>query len=65
MHVLFPEKIMKWKPGDDFEMVLIRDGEEIAIRGTMEQSYTFEYSLSENENATEAQKALRDSWLKD
>ncbi len=31
----------------------------------MTQSYTFEYSmLSENENATEAQIALRESWLK-
>jgi len=61
---VFEEKIMKMKPGDDFDIILIRDGEEVNIKGTMTQSYTSEFSLSEDENATEVQKALRESLLK-
>jgi hypothetical protein len=58
------QKVYMWRPGTDVEVVLDRDGEEVVIKTTLEQSYTMGKSLQENPDATEAQIALRNAWLK-
>ena len=53
-----------WQPGTDIEVTLDRNGEEIVIKTTLEQSYTTGKSLQPTANATTAQIALRKAWLK-
>jgi predicted metalloprotease with PDZ domain len=57
-------KAFMWQPGTDINVTLDRNGEEVVVKTTLTQSYTTGTSLKENENATEAQKALRNAWLK-
>lgn len=57
-------KVFMWKPGKDINVTLDRDGKEVVVKTTLTQSYTTGTSLKENPNATEAQKALRNAWLK-
>lgn len=58
------QKVYMWQPGTDIEVVLDRNGEEVVIKTTLEQSYTMGKSLQENPEATEAQIALRNAWMK-
>ncbi|RSK38730.1 M61 family metallopeptidase [Mangrovimonas spongiae] len=58
------QKVFMWQPGTDMEMTLLRDGKEVTIKETLEQSYTTGRTLKEKENATDAQIALRKAWLK-
>lgn len=58
------QKVFMWQPGAEYEMVLVRDGKDIELKGTLEQSYTEGESLRPIENATEAQKKLREAWLR-
>src|SRR5690606_27135802 len=58
------QKVFMWQPGTEVEVVLDRNGEEIVIKTTLEQSYTTGKSLQENPNATPEQIALRNAWLK-
>ncbi|WP_338733770.1 peptidase M61 [Mangrovimonas cancribranchiae] len=58
------QKVFMWQPGTDMEMTLLRDGKEVTIKETLEQSYTTGRTLKEKENATDAQIALRNAWLK-
>ncbi|MFQ3239558.1 MAG: putative metalloprotease with PDZ domain [Olleya marilimosa] len=53
-----------WQPGTDINVVLDRKGEEIVIKTKLTQSYTTGTKLVEDANATEAQKAIRQAWLK-
>ncbi len=53
-----------WQPGGDYELKIERDGKEMVFKGKLEQAYTISESLVEDENATQAQKALRKAWLK-
>ena len=53
-----------WKPGEDIEVVLNRNGEDIVIKTTLTQSYTSGTALVEDPNATPEQIALRKAWLK-
>jgi predicted metalloprotease with PDZ domain len=53
-----------WQPGQEITMDLERDGEPIAIKATLTKAYAVDESLIEDENATDAQKALREAWLK-
>ncbi|MEM5538639.1 peptidase M61 [Olleya sp. AS48] len=53
-----------WQPGTDINVVLDRKGEEIVIKTKLTQSYTNGTKLVEDANATEAQKAVRQAWLK-
>ncbi len=53
-----------WQPGTDINVVLDRKGEEIVIKTKLTQSYTTGTKLVEDVNATEAQKAIRQAWLK-
>ena len=53
-----------WQPGQEFSMDLERDGQLILLKGTLTKATAVSESLVEDENATEAQKALRAAWLK-
>ncbi|RAJ12024.1 M61 family metallopeptidase [Olleya aquimaris] len=53
-----------WQPGTDINVVLDRGGQEIVIKTKTTQSYTTGSKLAEDPNATEAQKAIRQAWLK-
>jgi len=58
------QEVFMWKPGKDIEVVLDRNGEEIVIKTTTTQGYTTGEGLIEKQDATEAQLALRNAWLK-
>ncbi|NQX85701.1 MAG: peptidase M61 [Flavobacteriaceae bacterium] len=53
-----------WQKGQKYDLELERDGEIIQLKGTLEVAEAVIKSLEEDENATEAQKALRAAWLK-
>lgn len=58
------QKVFMWKPGKDIEVKLDRNGEEVVIKTTTTQSYTFGESIVEKADATPAQVRLREAWLK-
>lgn len=53
-----------WQEGQEITMDLERNGEPVVIKATLTKAYAADESLIEDENATEAQKALRTAWLK-
>ena len=53
-----------WQPGKEIEVKLDRGGKEVVIKTTLTESYTTGSKLQEKANATDAQKALREAWLK-
>jgi predicted metalloprotease with PDZ domain len=53
-----------WQEGQEFSLDIERDGEVIALKGTLEKATAKSKSLVEDDNATEAQKATRAAWLK-
>ena len=53
-----------WKEGQEITMNLERDGKPVEIKTTLTKAYAADESIVEDENATEAQKALRAAWLK-
>ncbi|PWH82087.1 peptidase M61 [Algibacter marinivivus] len=57
-------EVFGWKPGRDIEVVLERDGKEVVIKTTTTQGYTTGKAIKVKENATDAQNALREAWLK-
>lgn len=58
------QKVFMWQPGEDVEVVLDRNGEEIVIKTTLTQSYTKGTALKEDPKATAEQLSLRKAWLK-
>ncbi|GAA3625889.1 peptidase M61 [Flavivirga jejuensis] len=58
------QKVFMWKPGKDIEVVLDRNGEEVLVKTTTTQAYATGKAIIEKANATEAQKTLRNAWLK-
>ena len=58
------QEVFMWQPGMEFEMVISREGQDIELKGTLEQSYTEGESLRPVEDATESQKKLREAWLR-
>jgi predicted metalloprotease with PDZ domain len=54
----------QWKPGQDYELKVGRDGKDIIFKGTLTQAYTTSKDLVEDENATQKQLATRKAWLK-
>lgn len=56
--------VFMWKPGNDIEVILDRAGEEVVIKTTTTKTYTTGKGLMQKVDATDAQKALRDAWLK-
>ena len=53
-----------WQEGMEYSLDLERNGEAVVLKGTLGKATAKSESLVEDENATEAQKALRQAWLK-
>ena len=53
-----------WQEGQEITMNLERDGKPMLIETILTKAYATDESIVEDENATEAQKALRAAWLK-
>ena len=58
------QKVFMWQPGTDVNVVLDRGGKDVVIKTTLTQAYTKGKGLMPKADATEAQKALREAWLK-
>ncbi len=58
------QDVFMWTPGQDIEMKLDRDGEEINIKTKTTQSYTNGQGLKSKEDVTESQLKIRNAWLK-
>ncbi|WP_406684114.1 peptidase M61 [Seonamhaeicola sp. MEBiC1930] len=58
------QEVFMWKPGKEIEVLLDRGGEEIVIKTITTQPYTIGNALVEKVDATDAQKALKEAWLK-
>ena len=56
--------MFSWQAGQEYTLDIERNGEAIALKGTLEKATATSESLIEDENATDAQKALRAAWLK-
>lgn len=57
-------KLYMLQPGAEIEMKLERDGEDVIIKATAEQSFTTGVTLIPDEKATQKQIDLRNAWLK-
>lgn len=57
-------EVFSWQPGKQIEVLLLRGEEEIWIKTSTTQSYTKAETLLENPEASQAQKELRNTWLK-
>ena len=57
-------KVFEWQPGDEIEVKLNRQGEEVIIKTTLTQSYIKGEKLQPKGNATGKQIKLRKAWLK-
>jgi predicted metalloprotease with PDZ domain len=58
------QEVFMWKPGQDIEVKLDRNGEEVLIKTKTTKTYTQGKGIIEKADATEAEKALRQAWLK-
>ncbi len=56
--------MFQWQPGQDLEMTLERNGEPVTIKTKLTQAYAMSESIVEDDNATDAQIATRNAWLK-
>ncbi len=53
----------RWKEGDQIEVVLDRNGEEITIKTALKPTYSTQKILVESKNATQDQIKIRNAWL--
>ena len=53
-----------WQEGQEITMDLERNGEPVIIKATLTKAMATSESLIEDENATDAENALRSAWLK-
>ncbi len=58
------QKVYSWQPGNDVEVILDRNGNEVIIKTTTTKTYTKGENITEKANATDAEKALLNAWLK-
>lgn len=58
------QKVFMWQLGEEVDVVLDRNGEEVIIKTILTQSYTTGTTLMDDPNATPQQIALRKAWLK-
>ena len=58
------QKVYMWKPGQEIEVKLNRNGEDVIIKTTTVQSYTNGEVLKAKEDATSKQIKTREAWLK-
>ncbi|WP_299128812.1 peptidase M61 [uncultured Winogradskyella sp.] len=56
--------MFSWQAGQDYSLELERNGKTINLQGVLEKATATSESLVEDKNATDAQKALRNAWLK-
>ena len=56
--------MFSWQPGQEYNLEIDREGEIITLSGTLEKATATSESLVEDENANNAQIALRKAWLK-
>ena len=56
-------EIYQWKPDQDVEIKLLRNGEEVIIKTKLVKTYTVASTLKEDPNATDKQVATRKDWL--
>ncbi len=56
--------VFMWKPGQDIEVKLDRNGEEVLIKTTTVKAYTTGQGIMEKADVTDAEKVLRQAWLK-
>ena len=57
-------EVFGWTPGKEIEVVLERNGQEVIIKTTTTQGYTTGMALQPKANATDAQNALREAWMR-
>lgn len=58
------QSIFMWSEGDDVDVRLIREGKEVVVKTKVTPTFTMGERIIEKEDATSAQKALREAWLK-
>ncbi|MGY0392530.1 M61 family metallopeptidase [Bizionia sp. KMM 8389] len=58
------QDVYSWEVGQEVDVVLSRNGEDVVIKTKLTPAFTQGNSLHADENATAAQKALREAWLK-
>ncbi|WP_147677997.1 M61 family metallopeptidase [Algibacter pacificus] len=58
------QKMFMWTPGTDINVTLERDGKDIEIKTKTTKSYTTGSGIFVKADATDAQKTLREAWLK-
>ncbi|MFT7627274.1 MAG: putative metalloprotease with PDZ domain [Ulvibacter sp.] len=58
------QKVLEWQVGDEIQLKLERDGEEIIIKTVTTQPLVQSKGMSANPDASDAQINLRKSWLK-
>ncbi len=56
--------MFSWNPGQEIEVILDRNGEDVVLKTTTTQSYTMGEGIMEKEDATAQQIKLREAWLK-
>lgn len=56
--------VFMWKPGQDIKVKLDRNGEEILINTKTTKTYTQGKGIMEKDDVTNAEKVLRQAWLK-
>lgn len=55
---------MAWQADSEINLTVERDGEELELKGSLGTPEIETEKIQENQNATEAQKTLRQAWLK-
>ena len=58
------QQVFSWKPGKEVNVKLERNEEEVFIKTTTTKTFTNGKGIMEREDATDAQKATRNAWLK-
>ena len=56
--------MLGWQAGQEYSLEIERNGEVMTLQGTLEKATAKSESLVEDENASDAQKATREAWLK-
>lgn len=57
-------QMFSWKPGDEIEVKLERNGDVVIIKTILTQSYTKGLKLKHTQSSTKKQISLRNAWLK-
>ncbi len=58
------QEVFSWKPGQEVEVILNREGEDFTVKTTVTKTYTTGKGIMEKADATDAQKTLREAWLR-